>query len=113
MMHVFGQVREILKVSLGIARDVPILRVKRAHTGAGPMIMFLRSCVYSLFLPVHIYDVWGKFRNPSHGKVCLGFPHFVLFLFDSYSYLPILICPELFTTIFDDPRLSRQQCARS
>ena len=27
------QVREILKVSLGIARDVPILRVKRAHTG--------------------------------------------------------------------------------
>ena len=28
------QVREILKVSLGIARDVPILRVKRAHTGA-------------------------------------------------------------------------------
>ena len=34
IMCVFGQVREILKVSLGIARDVPILRVKRAHTGA-------------------------------------------------------------------------------
>ena len=30
----FVQVREILKVSLGIARDVPILRVKRAHTGS-------------------------------------------------------------------------------
>ena len=27
------QVREILRVNLGIARDVPILRVKRAHTG--------------------------------------------------------------------------------
>ena len=38
--------REILKVSLGIARDVPILRVKRAHTGVRA-----RSFVYlPLFL---------------------------------------------------------------
>ena len=39
--------REILKVSLGIARDVPILRVKRAHTGAWS----IRSCFFvSCFL---------------------------------------------------------------
>ena len=29
-----NKVREILKVSLGIARDVPILRAKRAYTGS-------------------------------------------------------------------------------
>ena len=28
------RVREILRINLGIARDVPILRVKRAHTGS-------------------------------------------------------------------------------
>ena len=29
-----SRVREILRVILGIARDVPILKVKRAHTGS-------------------------------------------------------------------------------
>eukprot|EP00090_Calanus_glacialis_P016150 TRINITY_DN25368_c0_g1_i1.p1 TRINITY_DN25368_c0_g1~~TRINITY_DN25368_c0_g1_i1.p1 ORF type:complete len:400 (-),score=143.35 TRINITY_DN25368_c0_g1_i1:250-1449(-) len=29
-----SRVREILRINLGIARDVPILRVKRAHTGS-------------------------------------------------------------------------------
>ena len=29
-----SQVREILRINLGIARDVPILRVKRAQTGS-------------------------------------------------------------------------------
>ena len=29
-----SRVREILKMNLGIARDIPILRVKRAHTGS-------------------------------------------------------------------------------
>ena len=42
---VFGQVREILKVSLGIARDVPILRVKRAHTGAGSYFFVWLFCL--------------------------------------------------------------------
>ena len=54
--------REILKVSLGIARDVPILRVKRAHTGVRA-----RSFVYlPLFLNcLFVYVTLRIFQFPS------------------------------------------------
>ena len=48
------QVREILKVSLGIARDVPILRVKRAHTGEFyiQLTIWHDSCIFTYFVAV-------------------------------------------------------------
>ena len=80
---VFGQVREILKVSLGIARDVPILRVKRAHTGAGS---------YFFFFVVSLCDVICSFSHEHMPCECWYVCKCFLFLFDNYFYLSLSIC---------------------
>ena len=104
IMCVFGQVREILKVSLGIARDVPILRVKRAHTGAGSYFfvwLFLCSRYVMLFAPflkntcpVNV----GIFVNAS--SFCLIIISICLFQF--VSLVPWCSLMALFLHVFCD-----------
>ena len=66
------QVREILKVSLGIARDVPILRVKRAHTGEFYIQLIMIVLVPYLLLSYTVICLGSNVRGAKPVTVYFG-----------------------------------------